>query len=147
MRRSVSGVALIILSFVFVSAAPADSSWDESYREHLGFVILIDDEVVAGLVGRDWTLPEVDDEVILFSEMYVFFEEFANWLYRSDGELVQAFIDVERARPRSEDARKASLEGCTVLEYEPLEWSGSSTFPGVQKFSVKIGYTNIELIL
>ena len=142
MKSIVRGLVVLI---VLVPSVLADTVWEESYSEHFNIVIKVDDEIVAALPTRAAMTVDNEAGTVVFSNLFVFSEEFLGWLmYRSDGELVQAMV-LERTNPLLENPVDVVFESCKALEFEDL--ASPEQYPGVSRCFCKIGYINIDMTL
>jgi len=152
MKKSIVGIITVLVALAWASTPSEESGWDDSYREHFDFVIMVDDEVVAALSSNSITIggasgssgtSGMGSSSSAFTSVFVFSEQFVNWLM-SDGE-TELILVMERAQPGSENNHRAVLEGCTIKEFEPLGLIGDGEHPEVLRCSFKVGYTNVEL--
>jgi hypothetical protein len=102
------------------------STWDESFSHWFDYVLVVDQQVVAAMVGRDWASVEGEEQAVAFDDLYVFSAPFACMAYRSDGELVQA-LSLEFAEQQEGDV-SVVLEKVEILEAELSIWEGGTQY-------------------
>ena len=149
-------IALVIATALCLLAPAAalagDQEWKDSYRKHVAYVIKIDGRVVAAGRAKNWSVDR-EAKQITFKKLTVFSPEFAALLYRSDGELVQAFtisrIKEKDADGKHDDVKTLKMVGGSVVAAEAVEATEMTGLPwpvqNCEFRNVKIGYTNVEL--
>ena len=123
MKRCRITVTVTLLVLIWASVSFADTSWKDDYREYFGFLIEVDDEIVAAIVNRNWTVEQDgEDYLISFPAVHVFSESISNW-YQEGG--VNTFnhknLAFSRSQVTSGTGRKIELEACTVESAEVIE--------------------------
>ncbi len=143
--KTLAGLVLLALSLVWGPGAMAQTGWKDANREHYGFVIEVDGEVVGALAGQDW-MHRKNRKEMSFARVFVYSEGFQAWLTARGG--TKDLVVKRTSVTEGEEATVVLLGGCMVMESEPVELEEDAEHPSALRAvtDIKVGYTQIEMV-